>query len=160
MQRGLKSRLLHLGCIDHLITSRLTKWRDGVTTMELPELDEDDAVSLLAREAGLEESAALRTLAVETLERRPLALMIAGADLANGFPLETYAEAFQERLHEIPPDVAYPRSLAAAILGSVDRLPEDARAFLDMAAFMAPEDIAPDYLPLGVAALQLSLIHI
>ena len=154
-QRALAERLTDVAQIDHLITSRLRDWSPRATSIRVPEPGPADAVALLAREAGRDADPDLAQLAVETLGGLPLALVLVGAHLRNsGVTVTEYGESFADALKMKPAGTnAYSNSLAEAVARSVAELDDNARAMLALAAFMAPEDIDPDYLEKGAAGL-------
>ena len=147
-QRALLKRLNPVMGVDHLITSRLKNWSKTATAIHLEEPDDDAAVELLAREAGQEPDADLRALAVDRLERLPLALMIAGSVMQEaGLTVAEYSSSFETMLKKAPlGQMAYEKSLFGAVMESYGRLSSDAQAMLRQAAFMDADDVDPEYL--------------
>lgn len=138
MQRGLINRLLHKDKIDHLITGRMGNWNNIAEPYSLEELSNKEAAKLLARESNRKSNAKLKKLAVDTLGRLPLALVVAGADLRSmpSISVEQYSEGFEKRLKEAPAGKTYEKSVYAAVTGSLELLDENARALLKLAAYM------------------------
>lgn len=155
-QRYLARRFQFPEAIDHLVTSRISQWRPPIRTFELEEPGVASAVALLRRESGLSLDTSLFDLAVNVLERWPLALMVVGADLRKtGASPEEYEQRFRDIVAHVPPDyTSYERTVAAAVLESYSHLGSDAQALMHLAAFMAPDDVDPDYLVKGMSRLE------
>jgi tetratricopeptide (TPR) repeat protein len=144
--RSLADRLHHPDRIDHLITGRWSSWANLATCLPLEELDRTAATEMLAAHSGLSADDTLGDFAKKKLEGIPLAIMVAGADLATGrHSLERYAAQFDARLKTVPKDWDYPKSIFGAVVESVDQLDGDAQALLKLAAFLNPDDL--DLLP-------------
>ena len=153
--RAMARQLGHPDRIDHLITSQIADWPEHLAEpfpLDLPAPEE--ATALLARDSG-RARAAVRSLAVETLDRHPLALVIAGQMLARDPALapETLAARFVERLRDAPEGTPYTKSVHAVVSEAYDRLGEQARALMRLAAVLAPDDVSPDHLAEGAAAI-------
>jgi len=94
-QRRVLKNLRSAAGVDHVITSRISDWHGRAVVVDLDLLTPSDAVELLTSASGRESSDALRSLAIETLERLPLALVVAGADLRlMNIDAELYASEF------------------------------------------------------------------
>lgn len=167
--RRLPERLIACDSIDHLITGRLTKWDRMVHPIPVDVLAPDEALALLAQEAeramGTDADADLRRLAVETLDRLPLALVVSGRMLRDD-PNLTVADLhadLQTLLAQAPETGAYAKSVYVAVTESVTRLQaanapgsqanSDALALLRLAAFMNPDDIDEGFLVEGAKAV-------
>jgi hypothetical protein len=137
-----------------LITSRNPGWGElAAARVEVDVLPRVDSVALLhTHRPGLAKSEADRLAAA--LGDLPLGLAQAGGFLAEtGMPADQYLDLLATRagelLEQCPPD-AHPRSLAAAVRLSTDRLAETDPAALALArvgAFLAPE---PERIPAEV----------
>lgn len=148
-------QLQHGDCIDHLVTSRVTDWTGKAATVPLDVLPGDEAVALLAAESHRDGEAGLEQLATEVLDRHPLALVVAGQILRRNDEISVaeLSARFHERLNDAPRSDTYKKSLYVAVEESLDRLDADAQTLLKLAAFLSPDDIAPEFLVDGAEAL-------
>jgi hypothetical protein len=135
-----------------LITSRNPGWGELAACVEVDVLPRADSAALLrTQRPGLAETQADRLAAA--LGDLPLALAQVGGFLAEtGMPAAQYLDLLTTRAGELldqsAPD-AHPRSLAAAIRLSTDRLAEvdpAALALVRVGAFLAPEPIPAEVL--------------
>ncbi|MGH3834779.1 MAG: FxSxx-COOH system tetratricopeptide repeat protein [Pseudonocardiaceae bacterium] len=141
-----------------LITSRNPGWGELATRVEVDVLSRPESVELIhISRPGLGEAEAGRL--AEALGDLPLALAQAAGFLAEtGMPVEHYLRLLATRAGELldqsPPE-SHPRSLAAAIRLSVDRLAEVdpvALALVRIGAFLAPVPIPAEILTRPVVA--------
>jgi hypothetical protein len=141
-----------------LITSRNPGWGELAARVEVDVLPRPESVELIqVSRPGVDEAEADRL--AEALGDLPLALAQAAGFLAEtGMPVEHYLRLLGTRAEELldqsPPE-SHPRSLAAAIRVSIDRLAEvdpAALALVRIGAFLAPEPIAADILTRPIAA--------
>ncbi|MGR3715667.1 MAG: tetratricopeptide repeat protein [Thermohalobaculum sp.] len=144
----LQHQLQHPDCIDHLVTSRVADWTGKAETVPLDVLPGDEAVALLAAESGREGETGLAEMATQVLDRHPLALVVAGQTLRHNREVSVaeLSGRFHERLKVAPESETYGKSLYVAVEESLARLDPDAKALLKLAAFLSPDDIAPEYL--------------
>ncbi|MGH3799122.1 MAG: FxSxx-COOH system tetratricopeptide repeat protein, partial [Pseudonocardiaceae bacterium] len=135
-----------------LITSRNPGWGELAARVEIDVLPRPESVELIhVSRPGMGEAEASRL--AEALGDLPLALTQAAGFLAEtGMPIEYYLRLLATRTGELldqsPPE-SHPRSLAAAIRVSIDRLAEVdpvALALVRIGAFLAPEPIPADIL--------------
>ncbi len=141
-----------------LITSRNPGWGELATRVEVDVLPRPESVELIHISrpgAGAAEASRL----AEALGDLPLALAQAAGFLAEtGMPVEHYLNLLDTRAGELldqSPPQSHPRSLAAAIRVSTDRLAEvdpAALALVRIGAFLAPEPIPADILTRPIAA--------
>ncbi|MEE8455404.1 MAG: NB-ARC domain-containing protein, partial [Limibaculum sp.] len=151
----LQHQLQHPDCIDHLMTSREANWTGKAKTVALDVLPGDEAVALLAAESERDGEAGLAEMAAQVLDRHPLALVVAGQTLRHNreVTVAELSERFHERLKVAPESETYNKSLYVAVEESLDRLDDDAKALLKLAAFLSPDDIAPEFLVEGAEAI-------
>ena len=142
-------------CGRTLVTTRGRDYAASGAHIELGELGEDDGVSLLALHRppdGPDELAAARRL-VADLGGHALALDVAGAALATQAGERPYA-AYRDDLADLDRDAlelaarfagllpgGHEPSIAATIVRSIERLGEDGRDFLRLAAAVPGEPI-------------------
>jgi DNA-binding SARP family transcriptional activator len=135
-----------------LITSRNPSWGELAARVEVDVLPRPESVELIhVSRPGVGAAEAGRL--AEALGDLPLALAQAAGFLAEtGMPVEHYLRLLDTRAEELldqNPPQSHPRSLAAAIRVSTDRLAEVnpvALALMRIGAFLAPEPIPPDIL--------------
>ena len=140
-----------------LITSRNPAWGELSTRVEVDVLSRLESVKLIHVSRPGADAAEANRLA-EALGDLPLALAQAAGFLAEtGMPVEHYLRLLDTRAGELldqsPPE-SHPRSLAAAIRVSTDRLAEidpTALALVRIGAFLAPEPITADVLTRPIA---------
>ena len=82
------------------------------------------------------------------LDRHPLALVVAGQTLRHNREVSVaeLSGRFHERLNVAPESDTYTKSLYVAVEESLGRLDDDAQELLKLAAFLSPDDIAPEFL--------------
>ncbi len=128
-----------------LITSRNPGWGELATRVDIDVLPRPESVELIhVTRPGASDA----DLLAEALGDLPLALTQAAGFLAEtGMPVEHYLRLLDTRTGELldqSPPQSHPRSLAAAIRLSTDRLAEvdpAALALVHLGAFLAPEPI-------------------
>jgi tetratricopeptide (TPR) repeat protein len=134
-----------------LITSRQRKWAEVAASVEVDVLIRDESVALFQdRIAGLGVADADRL--ADHLGDLPLAIVQAAGFMAEtGMPAAQYLDLLQTHagklLEQAAPGSSYPRSLAAAIRLTADRLDGDDPAAAQLAslcAFLAPEAVPED----------------
>jgi hypothetical protein len=135
-----------------LITSRNPGWGELAARVEVDVLSRPESVELIHVSRPSVGAAEAGRLA-EALGDLPLALAQAARFLAEtGMPVEHYLRLLDTRAEELldqNPPQSHPRSLAAAIRVSTDRLAEVnpvALALVRIGAFLAPEPIPADIL--------------
>jgi tetratricopeptide (TPR) repeat protein len=154
VQRRLIGRLEHPSFISHLITARLEDWEGMAHPWPILELSADDAVALLASIADREIDEGLTRIAVDYLDRLPLALLIVGADMKKtGVSAQDYGTGFLQILKRAPAGRVYDKSLYAVVMGSFELLDEAAAAVANFASFLDPSDIDPLFLVEGARAM-------
>jgi Bacterial transcriptional activator domain/Tetratricopeptide repeat/NB-ARC domain len=141
-----------------LITSRNPGWGELAARVEVEALSRPESVELIhVSRPGVAAAEADRL--AEALGDLPLALAQAvGFLVKTGMPIDHYLRLLETRAGELldqsPPE-SHPRSLAAAIRVSIDRLTEvdpAALALVRIGAFLAPEPIPAEILTRPVAA--------
>ncbi len=141
-----------------LITSRNPGWSELAARVEINVLSRPESVELIhVSRPGVGAAEADRL--AEALGDLPLALVQAAGFLAEtGMPVEHYLgllETQAEELLDQSPPQSHPRSLAAAIRVSTDRLAQidpAAVALVRIGAFLAPEPIPTEILTRPIAA--------
>jgi len=142
-----------------LITSREHQWAEVAVPVEVDVLARAESVAMLqARVPGLAEAEADRFAG--QLGDLPLAVAQAAGYLpGSGLSAAAYLELLRTRAAQIldlGKPVSYPRSLAAAIQLSFDRLAEEepaAAQLISLCAFLAPEPIPQDLFTTAVEQL-------
>ena len=141
-----------------IITSRHQAWADVASPLSLGVFARTEAVSFLLDRTGETDEDAADALADE-MGDLPLALAHAAAYVEEtGRTLAGYLELFRDRRQELlaqgSPSAQYPISVAAAFELSFERLeaasPAGA-ALLNLAAFLAPDDIPTSLVSKGTA---------
>ena len=146
------TKLLPTGLHGHVIvTSRLKHWPAGFEGLEVSVLPEDAAMKFLLKRARLKGfdpgSEADALLVVQELGCLPLALEQAGAYMrTHSTPCAKYLALFKEsraRLLKAPGKggTDYQLTVATTWLVNEQQLSSVAKAVLQMAAFLAPDDI-------------------
>ena len=144
--------------IDHLLTGRVTDWTGKAETVALDVLPGDEAEALLAAESGRDGEDGLAEMATGVLDRHPLALVVAGQILRRSdVSVEELSGRFHERLKDAPESEAYKKSIYAAVVESLKRLNPDAQSLLKLAAYLSPDDIAPEFLVDGAEAIAAAI---
>ncbi|MGH3755825.1 MAG: FxSxx-COOH system tetratricopeptide repeat protein [Pseudonocardiaceae bacterium] len=141
-----------------LITSRNPGWGELATQVQIDVLPRPESVELIhVSRPGASDSEASRL--AEALGDLPLALAQAGGFLAEtGMPVGHYLDLLGTQAGELldqNPPYSHPRSLAAAIRVSTDRLGEVdpvALALVRVGAFLAPEPIPAEILTRPIPA--------
>ena len=140
--------------ISVLITSQYTDWRPPIKMVSIGPLSEKKALELIVKESGLPLNADLKNLAVKTLECLPLPITIVGADLRNtNIALKGYDTRFRKLLQETP-NTTYEKSIYAAVKSALERLTDEAKSVIQIAAFLDPNDITEKYFFRGGAGID------
>lgn len=131
-----------------LITSRLSKWRSGVTGVELDEWKLEDAKAYLKNESGREDLSDADAARIATeLGCLPLALSHAAAYLreVDTATADSYLARLATHLASVPETAdAKTRAVTTTLLENVaqaEARAKGATAVLRLAAYFAPEDI-------------------
>ncbi|WP_371396238.1 AAA family ATPase [Fretibacter rubidus] len=145
--------------VDFIITSQQKDWPDGYAVNTLGPLKPEDATELLSELSEREIDEELQSFS-KTLDYLPLALDVVGRDL------KLYAGSLGDYITEYKsfkvPDVfnkeggnkRYEKSVVKAVLMAFDRLDDEAKAILKIAAFMDPNDIDAGFFMRGAAGLK------
>lgn len=142
--------------LDFMITSQRGNWPEAFTTRPLDVLDLDAAAQLLSKLSGRRVDDDLKALAIE-LDRLPLALTLIGTDLANmpaDMSVVAYTKSFTDRLAAVPDNERYKKSVVTAVQMAFERLGDEAKAVLKIAAFMDPNDIDGGFFTRGAAGIE------
>jgi tetratricopeptide (TPR) repeat protein len=128
-----------------LITSRSERWSSVAEAVSVTQWDEEESVRFLLERTGQTDSEAARALARD-LDGLVLALEHAAAfaRAGDGIPLAEYHRIWREKLSRTPRGHEYPRSVAAALGLSMDRVKREsglAYELLSLFAWLAPDRI-------------------
>ena len=143
-----------------IITSRHQTWADVASPLSLAVFERAEAITFLRdRTCGTDEVAAAAL--ADELGDLPLALAHAAAYVEEtGRTLAGYLELFRARrqdlLARVDPSAQYPASVAATFELSFERLEDDSpagTALLNLAAFLAPDDIPTSLISEGAEDL-------
>lgn len=141
--------------LDFIITSQRGTWPDTVKPYPLGVLSSDDAVTLLSKLSGRAIDDDLKHLAKE-LDYLPFALTLVGTDLGiqpTITSLSDYQEPFADLLDKVPDNASYKKSMGMAVRLAFERLRPEAKALLNIAAFMDPNDISAEFFTRGAAGI-------
>lgn len=146
-------RLLHKITSGHVIvTSRLARWRHGVTSLALDVLSNDAAKEFLLERTANERRVTPTddqeaTLLAQALDGLALALEQAGAYIAvHRLRIADYRARWQKQDAKVLEwfdvnEMHYPRSIATTWQTSIDALGNDGRALLNILCWLAPDPI-------------------
>ena len=149
-----KSCIKNFNNVDFIITSQRGTWPWSYEIYNVRTLQPGYAVKLLSDLSGRGIDNDLCNLA-KLLDYLPLALTIVGKDLKNHEgSLVDYTKDFSEILDKQPDNDHYKKSVATAIRRAYDRLGEAAKALLNIAAFMDPNDISAEFFVRGAVGIK------
>ena len=168
--QALEGRIPVGGRGDVIITSDRPDWPGVFAKVEVGPLAPSEAAEFLLRRTGSDDAEASSRLA-GALGGDPLALELAGGYISwTGLSLSRYLEAYKKLVGKVsgrtPP--GFPEALAAVFDISIEQVravSQEGVDILNLAAFLAPEDLAidllektaallPDSVELGIAALE------
>jgi len=137
-----------------IVTSRWADWGGRAAELRLTTLAPKAASELLRKRAGSSDADGAERLA-EALGFLPLALDHAGAYCKlTGTRFDAYRSKIDARLVRAPKGVSYPASIAATLGLAVENAAKDhavALPLLGFLAYLAPDNIPVDLIPLGLA---------
>lgn len=142
--------------LDFLITSQRGKWPDTIKPYPLGVLSPDDAVTLLSKLSGRAIDKNLKHLAKE-LDYLPLALTLVGTDLGiqpTTTSLSDYQDTLVDLLNKVPDNTRYKKSMGMAVRLAFERLGSEAKALLNIAAFMDANDISVEFFVRGAEGIK------
>lgn len=139
--KDIQPYLVETSSIHYLITSRHDDWKNTARDFPVGVLSGDEALELLKAES--DRSDPQLSELVSTLDRLPLALVIAGAYLRTHREVSvgSYSNSLEQRLDDAPVQDDYDKSLYAAVMASYDRLSENAKALANYCSTMDPNNL-------------------
>jgi tetratricopeptide (TPR) repeat protein len=137
-----------------IVTSRWADWGGRAAELRLTTLAPKAACELLQKRAGSSDADGAERLA-EALGFLPLALDHAGAYCKlTGTRFDAYRSKIDARVVRAPKGVSYPASIAATLGLAVESIAKDHAVTLPLLgflAFLAPDNIPVDLIPLSLA---------